>query len=521
MALVLISVAIVFGAPEVWRFTPDSGVYVGSAVSLVEDGRYWFNGHPNLLYYPGTSALLTIPITLFGMSFHAMHILFALLAVATLWLARAYFSTQRYGWVGLLLPLFLGANQLFQLHSQLVLSDLPFLNLVLLALLLWRKFETTGNQRWFFACAAVVALAPMFRFQGLFLIGAFGLALLTYIYRNRQAGWASGIKYLAIAGLVLLPFLLWTLRNYQLHTADTYNMANKAFFGLSGLRISGPGFGRVDWIDADWKYPVYQLMYLFGGLGNTFLGKLGDHIGLELVTAGVLGLIVTGGWSWLKRAGTFEAAFVLTAAAMIIYQKIGSKSLYHVVRYWIPLLPFFIVIAGLGIRQVGELLSITGYRRMALAGAGTLALILLFAGGIGWADRLSSANNEKIAGNFDTSMTVAEYVRNQVPTERAILATDWGVAPLLTGRRTYQYQRSSCDKPTLELILDKDPAYLVILPKFRRYKMALDMAEHYLQVFREVFATGNRDKGPFGAVYAIEKEQIPSLIADLRCPWEK
>ena len=95
--LALLSLLIVIGAPQVWNYTPDSGVYIGSAISLVEDGRYWFNGHPNLLYYPGTSTLLTAPIALFGMKFHAMHILFALLAVATLWLARAYFSTQRYG----------------------------------------------------------------------------------------------------------------------------------------------------------------------------------------------------------------------------------------------------------------------------------------------------------------------------------------------------------------------------------------------------------------------------------------
>ena len=298
-------------------------------------------------------------------------------------------------------------------------------------------------------------------------------------------------------------------------------MANKAFFGLKGLRISGPGFGAVDWIDAAWKYPFYQIMYLFGGLGNTFLGRLGEHLGLGLVTAGVLGLIVTGGGRWLKQAGIFEVAFVLAATAMIVQQKIGSKSLYTIVRYWMPLLPFFLVIAGMGIGRIGNLLTAPWYRKGVLAGAGVLTLVLLVTGTIGWVDRLSTRSAEKIAGNFDISTTVAEYVRDHVPPEQVILATDWGVAPLLTNRRSYQYVRSSCDRPTLELIRDKNPAYLVVMPKVRRYKMALSMAEHYPQAFRKVFSAGDRNEGPFGAVYAIDIEQIPSLIAGLRCPWEE
>jgi len=298
-------------------------------------------------------------------------------------------------------------------------------------------------------------------------------------------------------------------------------MANKAFFGLSGLRISGPGFGRVDWIDADWKYPVYQLMYLFGGLGNTFLGKLGDRIGLELVTAGVLGLIVTGSWSWLKRAGTFEAAFVLTAAAMIIYPKIGSKSLYHVARYWIPLLPFFIVIAGLGIQRIAEILASSWYRKAVTGGAIVITLVVLASGILGWADTLSTQNTERIARRYDTAITVAGYVKDNLPEETVILGTDWGVTPMLTRRRSYGYLRSPCHKPTLERIRDKAPSHLVVLAHSVTTPMALDMADQYPQAFQPVFSMGDREQRSFGAVYIIDRKQVLSIISSIKCQSRK
>ena len=77
---------------------------MGTAQTLVETGQYRFNGHPNLLYYPGFSALLSVPIFFSGMDFQLLHLVCAGVGVLGLWLARSYFSPDRYGWTGLLLP---------------------------------------------------------------------------------------------------------------------------------------------------------------------------------------------------------------------------------------------------------------------------------------------------------------------------------------------------------------------------------------------------------------------------------
>jgi len=69
LVLGVISLLFLFAAPTIWHYTPDGGIYIGSALSILEIGKYWFNGHPNLLYYPGFSTLLTLPIMIFGIVF--------------------------------------------------------------------------------------------------------------------------------------------------------------------------------------------------------------------------------------------------------------------------------------------------------------------------------------------------------------------------------------------------------------------------------------------------------------------
>ena len=95
--LICVSVLLLWTAPDVWNYSPDSGIYVGTAKALIEDGTYRFNGYPNLLYYPGLPGLLSLTILVFGMNFHAMHLICAGIVVGCLWLARSYFPTTVMG----------------------------------------------------------------------------------------------------------------------------------------------------------------------------------------------------------------------------------------------------------------------------------------------------------------------------------------------------------------------------------------------------------------------------------------
>ncbi len=132
--LSIVSVAFLYSAPEFWPFLPDSGVYVGSAQSIVHEGRFWFNGHPNLLVYPGFPLLLGIPVALFGTDFHVLHVFSAGIAISALWLASAYFSMARYGLAGAAVPFVLACVPISQSQAFLILSDGAFLAITLCAL---------------------------------------------------------------------------------------------------------------------------------------------------------------------------------------------------------------------------------------------------------------------------------------------------------------------------------------------------------------------------------------------------
>ena len=104
LSLLLISIIVLFSTPTEWQFEPDSGIYVGTALNMLADHEYTFNGYPNLHYYPGVSSLLSIPIGLFGLDFYVLNILYAFILVAFLYAIKNYFNVTKYGAVFILLP---------------------------------------------------------------------------------------------------------------------------------------------------------------------------------------------------------------------------------------------------------------------------------------------------------------------------------------------------------------------------------------------------------------------------------
>ena len=107
-----------------------------------------------------------------------------------------------------------------------ILSDGLFLALVLSALLLWRRYSETSSNRTLVACCVVVAIAPLVRFHGLFLCAALGVGLLYNAYCAKGIDARSLTRAAAVCLLVILPFALWTWRNWALHTPETFSMAS-------------------------------------------------------------------------------------------------------------------------------------------------------------------------------------------------------------------------------------------------------------------------------------------------------
>lgn len=514
--LIALSLVLLYGAPRFWNYTPDSGVYLASALSMLADGSYTLSGKPNLLYYPGTSMVFSVPIAIFGLDFHVLQVYVALISVAVVWLARAVFDPHEWGFVGWLAPILLGLNLLFVDHAYKLLSDVIFVFLVLLAVLFWSRFERADSIRWLALCAVVAAIAPMVRFQGIFLVAAFGLALADRVVLQRRYSRGKGLLLLALGAATALPFLAWTLRNFVLHDPDTYNMANASFFGLSGLPQTGTGYGVPDWIDADWKFPVYQVMYLFGGLGESFVGEVGDKQ-LPVVAGGAIGLLLVGSIYWVRRTGVLELIFVLLNFVLLLHQFVGGESLYIVQRYWLPILPFLIVMLSMGVQRVfqgvGRFVSVERGRFALAAFAGLVVL----QGSVALAHRISDEARAQIQEKYETAAVVTGYAKTVAPPDAVLMGSEWGVIPLLTGHQTVQIVRAPCPTRTFELIRRFGATHLVVVPDTLVRTFVDSIRQEYPAVFELEFSIGEEGTREFGGVYRINADAVDRAISRVHC----
>ncbi len=521
--LVFISLAFLWAVPSVWFFQPDSGIYVGTAAELLATGRYVFNGHPNLLYFPGLSVPLAGLIGIFGMNFQVLNLLGGAAVVAALWLSRSLFAPACYGWPGWWVPLLLACASVLQEQVQRIMSDALFLAVTLAALLCWRLYLERERRGWLIACWLLVAWAPLLRFQGVFLVGAFGLALLWRAWRTGEGRSRRIVWALLLALSAGVPFFLWLGRNYLLYTPETYNMANAFFFGQSGLRLYAPDSGTMDKVTPDWlsggKLVLYHALFTFRDLFEIFFGKeLGGSVGLYGKAAVVLLPLLAGGWRWLRRAGLMEAAYVLVSLAFIASQWFGSGSAYTVPRYWIPLLPFVLLIWMSGLALVGGYLR----ERVLATPARALGLMVLALvlgnGAYGYARLIHPWHHNYYANANAWVGDVKAYLDTHAAPDAMVAVTDWGVMPFLLQRPSIQVLDDPSHVYSLERLVRYRARYLVILDKeaaFPPYAKA--MVKDLPEVFHLVLDARKAGKpGPDIEVYAVDLDRAEKALAGLR-----
>jgi len=499
-------------APNIWHYSPDGGIYVGTAKNLAETGAYWFNGHPNLLYYPGLSTVLGGAIFLFGLNFQILHLLCAATVVVCLWLARAYFSADRHGMVGTVLPLILMMAGIFQRQVFNILSDGLFLATILGALLLWRCYAETSRKGALIACCVVVALAPLVRFEGLLLVAALSATLL--IERLRAGHHRAGalIVPAALGAFLLTPFALWTLRNWLEYTPDTYNVANAFFFGLKGLQLYARDSTAA--IDAPlWQFAVVRLTLFIGSLATTLMGD--DFVWflpLPVCASVVIGLSVLGCSRWFRRATTFERVFVILMVAFLIFWTVlGGRSFHIVPRYWLGVLPFVIAIMSYGVVALYEGTASTILRRSVVA---IVVIFVSLTAVTGTTRIVNFASRGTYYENADKVIQKAvDYVSATVPPHQPIATTDWGVMPFRLGRPSYQILDDTGHQQTLRRMLHYRTGHLVILDQLARFPSAgRRLAAQYPEIFTRVFEAAPPGPGPSVTIFTIDLKAVKAAL---------
>lgn len=512
--LILISAFILWTAPDVWRYGPDSGVYIGTAQSLVETGQYSFNGHPNLLYYPGFSSLLAALISLFGLNFQVLHFFTATMAVLNLWLTRTYFPESRYGLAGVLAPVLLACIEIFQEQAYGILSDGTFLSFLLGALLLWRVYTEKSNRWALAACFLLVSYAPLVRFEGLFLCAAFGGALLleaisenSHKKRNIAIACALGLATTA-------PFALWTWRNYILYTPDTFNMANSFFFGLKGLALYAPDFGKVPWIDAEWKYGLYKSLYLVQAYAEGLFGDIVTrNLPPQAMFVSLVGIGLIGSGRWFKNATRMEQIFVVIAITFMAFSTLKSRNLYVVPRYLFALSPFILVCAGLGIAVIANRLARSPLKHVFGSVVMVLIVLILSKGVVNASGQTSPSKLVYFENANQTLTNLSKFVDDTVPQNVKIATTDWGILPFKLKRQSYQVLNDNSHLLTLERMVKYETQYLVILERSSGLSSSAQaMVDDLPTLFKLVYETKPEVSGPTGSVYAFDIEGAKSVL---------
>jgi len=513
--LSFISICFLLFAPSVWHFTPDGGIYVGTAQSIVEKGEFRFNGYPNLLYYPGFSGLLSLPVMVFGINFHILHLFCVLIVVATLWLAKVYFSSSRYGIAGMALPILLACNTAMHWQIFYILSDGAFLAIVLCSLYVWRIYIEKRNTWGLISCFVLVAFAPMVRFQGLFLCIAFTAALIFQSISKAQRLSLDVLRAIAIGSASFIPFSLWTWRNVKEFTPDTFNMANQFFFGMNGLALFAHSSYKIPWVNSEWKYPLYSAVESVRGLSNCTLGdQFVKALPFEIVFLVVIFIVFSGSFRWFRLATNMERIYVITCGLFVLKWILPGHSIYSDARQmYYPFLPFILISGGLGLNGIYQKIKNTRFRHPYWVMVSFLA-VLIFSNGVSSFINFASPSNSRYFQDMNNViLEVKNFMDKNTTPDVPIATTDWGVMPFSLKRTCYQVLNDGTHIHTLKRMNKYQTRYLVILDRLAVFPPhARKMVKDIPELFRMMFDEKKRDGRIRASVYEIDLEKLASFL---------
>ena len=511
--LLLASLFILSTVPSYWIQVPDSGWYLASAQSIITEHRYWFNGAPNLQYYPGFASILIPPLVLFGKNFFALQFYVASIALVGVWGLRKYYSVNTYGYTALFLPILLITSSIFTEYMYVLYSDCTFLALTIFALLSWRKYLETYQVSYLAICFLLVSISSLVRFQGLFICAAFSVALLMHAWSLRkQVDIVKIACLLTLCGLVFLPFGIWTIRNYLLYTPDTFNMANSRFFGLSGLALYAEGFPggtSLAGISEGGYIPIQRAALFFGGLLEFWYGGI-SLTNKKIIFPLILLILSFGVRPWLKRANYLEFFYVLFSLAYIGNSLFMKDNLHIVLRYWVPVLPFFVLIMGLGIQSILNW-KILAFTKPVSQVFTVLVVITLLV--ISLPNLTRHIGLEEKRGEESRALAAVKVFTDiNIPINAVVATTEWGIMPSTINRRSFPVLNDPDHKETIARMLKYQTEFLITYGKFsRRDVHALNLVAKHNDVFTKVFGVNEGEPNLAIMVYKINLRKLENI----------
>lgn len=232
--------------------------------------------------------------------------------------------------------LFMWSVDVLTYHS-LALSEVPFLFFLSLAFLSMLEYLESGGTSWYLLSALASGLSVATRYAGLGWIGAASVALMVLLPKKEKS---SQFKAVLFAGVGLLPFAAWSLRNRHFHTE------------MIGRSLSVHAFWGMDqWQNFKKMLGVYiandsHLQFLFLLMACCVIGALGIRLWRSRHT-------LTKGW---KLALFFIVGY--TAMLLLTATFLQADLFFVNDRLFLPIHVFFIVFAVQSLYRAGEQCSV-------------------------------------------------------------------------------------------------------------------------------------------------------------------
>jgi hypothetical protein len=289
-------------------------------------------------------------------------------------------------------------------------------------------------------------------------------------------------------------------------------MANGLFFDQRGLSMYAPTFAKVEWIDAGWKYGIYNLAYQFRELGVVVFGRsVVDLVPTEAVVLFIGGLIAVGSPQWFKKASRFEQIYVIVSLGFLLRDSVGSGWLRVVQRYWLPLLPFVMVSAGLGLSFLYNKFKRPGFRWTLGVFIG-LMVLLIVQNGINSFCYLRSKGDYYKSGN-EVMAKVKDFMDNRTDPSVPVATTDWGVMPFVLKRTCYPVLNDESHVLTLERMDKYKTGYLVILDGSGVWvEPARKMVQDLSHLFSPMFEVDAGEDLPSASVYEVDLQAVKTFL---------
>ncbi len=410
----------------------DFAMYVGCAANLAEGRPYGATGYiynpayPTVgppTYPPGCSLLLAPVYMLFGPNLEAMKLVMVASMVA--FLLFVFLCVRRelpFGW-SLAIVVLVGGNRVYLGNANTIGSDLPFMAILYLTILLIQKaYDTPGRQRprwrFLFPAALMIFVAFATRTVGALLLPS--LLVYDLVRYRRITLWAVLVGVV----FVVLAFGQSMLVHSDSAYLDQYNVSPSIFLANA--------LGYVKEMAGFWH--------------NGYFKPLGGFVFLAVTALAVLGYVE----SVRRRITILEVFPVLYLAAVLLFPGYAGR------RYLQPVFPIYLLFAVRGLSHAW-LLHRERVRRVVFA---SLAVAVV-ASYLASYTRLQLEVTEGVSK--PTSVALFNFVRNRTSEDDVIVFIKPRVMALYTSRKSSAYHTPSDDAQLWDYFRRIGATYLVVV----------------------------------------------------------